>query len=67
MVLAAMVGMLCGLSRCRSLPSTPSACEEAGGIWDAQHAICHDDQTAPRAMDRYRVPDRRPKASPESN
>jgi hypothetical protein len=45
---------------------TPEACHEAGGIWDAQHTICRDDQTASAAMERYGVPDRPPKAA-ESN
>ena len=38
--------------------TTAEDCDAGGGIWDAHHSVCHDDDTAPRALDMYHRRDR---------
>ena len=59
LLLAALVGVF-GCQKDEEA-MTPARCDATGGIWDANHSECHDDQTAPRALDQYHVPDHRPK------
>lgn len=63
-VLVALAALALVARECRqqSRPVTRGACDQAGGIWDAEHGVCHDDDSAPRAMDWYGIPDRPPKS-----